>query len=580
MLHPYLFLGLLSRPWTSYCVEDGEAAVGVWLAGTKRVVVSASHIDIAQDPLQKLFGLGDLVFRGDEGAEIMRWRNLRDVNEVRKRVRDAGKSGEQVPAHDGDSSRAEKRSVFRNPTPQVWGRPRPVVLPEALKVEHWPDAGGSNQRLVKRLYMAQDGQRLGILTVSSILLVEPTDGSLLHTIAAPFCVGLALSSGDTLMAIHGDDVILCDAGAEDLNGCRPVRIQEHSGSRQVWSNVPAHPYQIAMSADGRWFATHANSSLYVGEIRKADDGSIKTSAYRSGERASVRGEPDYLDSDYMVVHPKGEWVALSNNKHSDRTTNLTLFDPRVDGWFVGKRSFPSSVLNTVNAFLHDRFAGRLRYRESFCAAGPPPDFELRFGARPTCHAIRTDAEGAHIGLLVNAGGHQFLTLLRIQPSDFRRNARRQADSKRLGTIDCGRSDSRAFALSPDARLAATAGEDAEIRIWDTTTLYQVCELTCHGESAAQDDVPMKVDGLAFHPNWRWLFSAERSGIIRRWTLTKENGKLSAVCDLAVEALPEGHWVVWEDPDGPNRCWGEPSDEAKRWLGWRVPSGEYQTFDAF
>jgi hypothetical protein len=36
--------------------------------------------------------------------------------------------------------------------------------------------------------------------------------------------------------------------------------------------------------------------------------------------------------------------------------------------------------------------------------------------------------------------------------------------------------------------------------------------------------------------------------------------------------------------GPNRCWVNPSPEAQRWLGWRLPSGgefaEYRPFDAY
>jgi hypothetical protein len=580
LLHPYLFLGFFSRPWTSYWVEDGEAAVAVLWAGTKRIVVSASHIDIAQGPLQKLFGFGDLVFRGDEGAEIMRWRNLRDVDEIRKRVRDAGKSGERFPAQYGDSNKEPKRPVFRNPRPTVWGTPQPVVLPEALESERWAGETDYKRRLVKRLYMAPDGQRLGILTASSVLFVQPADGSVQRTIAAPNCVGLALSSGDTFMAINLDDVVLCDAGAKDMNACRQVRLQENGRSHQAMSRVRAHPYQIAMSADGHWFAAHGgNSNLYVGEIRKTNDGTLETSVYRAGERATKRGEADYLDSDCMAVHPKGEWVALSDNKHWDRGTDLTLFDPRVDGWYVGNSSFPSSVLRAAFAFLQDRFEAGLRYREAFCVAGPPPDFPLN-GRRPQCHAIRTDSNGAHIALLVHAGGHQFLRLLCIQAIPSGWDSRRQAESEDLGTIDCGRSDSRAFALSPDARLAATAGEDAVIRIWDTRKLYQVCELTCSTEPSAEVHAPLKIDGLAFHPNGRWLFSAERSGLIRRWTLTEKDGEWSAVCDLAMEALPGDNWVVWQDPDGPNRCWVDPSDEAKQWLGWRVPSGKYQTFAAF
>lgn len=142
---------------------------------------------------------------------------------------------------------------------------------------------------------------------------------------------------------------------------------------------------------------------------------------------------------------------------------------------------------------------------------------------------------------------------------------------------------RAIAIFADSRLVAAAGKGGVIWIWETESRRKLCELSCHDDPVMFGDVKMSVESLAFHPNNRWLFSAGRSGLIRRWTLTKQpdgSGSLRATCDRGMEALPDGSWVVWHDPDGPNRHWIDPSDEVKRWLGWRMPSGEYRPFDAF
>jgi hypothetical protein len=48
---------------------------------------------------------------------------------------------------------------------------------------------------------------------------------------------------------------------------------------------------------------------------------------------------------------------------------------------------------------------------------------------------------------------------------------------------------------------------------------------------------------------------------------------------------EGNWVIWHDPDGPNRRWVQWSPDAWRWLGWHAPLPDgkhwmYYPMDAF
>ena len=74
--------------------------------------------------------------------------------------------------------------------------------------------------------------------------------------------------------------------------------------------------------------------------------------------------------------------------------------------------------------------------------------------------------------------------------------------------------------------------------------------------------------LAVDPHGRYLYTAGNDRLVRRWVL----GDLSRppVCDTAFEPLPDGNWVIWSDPDGPNRHWVNHSEGATRWLGWHAP----------
>lgn len=77
-----------------------------------------------------------------------------------------------------------------------------------------------------------------------------------------------------------------------------------------------------------------------------------------------------------------------------------------------------------------------------------------------------------------------------------------------------------------------------------------------------------IHALAADPKGLWPFSTGDDGLIRRWVLTP-GLHVQPHCDLAVEPLAEGNWVVWQDPDGQNRGWvpGGYSDGAKRWIGY-------------
>ena len=131
-----------------------------------------------------------------------------------------------------------------------------------------------------------------------------------------------------------------------------------------------------------------------------------------------------------------------------------------------------------------------------------------------------------------------------------------------------------IAPSRDATWLAAPGGSDGILVRNPRTGKDLHRL--HGHEGS-------VNSLAVHPNGRWLFSAGDDGIIRRWDMSRLPAK--PVCDLAMEALPDDDWVVWEDPDGPNRYWADYSPGAKRWLGWHAPVAgtdrwAHQPMDAF
>ncbi len=89
-------------------------------------------------------------------------------------------------------------------------------------------------------------------------------------------------------------------------------------------------------------------------------------------------------------------------------------------------------------------------------------------------------------------------------------------------IQAHRGWARMLAVSPDGRLLATCGNDHLVKLWDTSSLSLVRELsdhTCH------------VYNVAFHPGGRYLVSADLRGNVKQWDL--QNGREVRTFDAAV-----------------------------------------------
>lgn len=96
---------------------------------------------------------------------------------------------------------------------------------------------------------------------------------------------------------------------------------------------------------------------------------------------------------------------------------------------------------------------------------------------------------------------------------------------------------RSVALSPDGRLAAGGGDDAQIKVWDVAAGKEVATLAGHQST---------VDSLAFSPDGRRLLSGSQDHSFKIWDV--ERGALVATLvtlepDDMIVAAPDGYYAA-------------------------------------
>jgi WD40 repeat protein/serine/threonine protein kinase len=112
-----------------------------------------------------------------------------------------------------------------------------------------------------------------------------------------------------------------------------------------------------------------------------------------------------------------------------------------------------------------------------------------------------------------------------------------------------KSSVEAVAFSPDGKLAASAGHDRVIRLWDVATLKPVREFPGH------QDI---ITSLTFSPDGKRLLSASKDMTLRVWDVAKGNQlELYQATTPLQQALfaPDGQRILGAGGDNILRLWG-------------------------
>lgn len=382
------------------------------------------------------------------------------------------------------------------------------------------------------------------------------------------------------LAVARDGNWLASAGGDgsvhvwDLpNGCELGRLDGHRGG--VWA--------LAVAPDGRWLATAGED----GFVRLWDPRNAEALHKFGGHQGGVWE---------LAVAPTGRWLASAGPGESVRLwdpMNGQLLDTlnghggSVRALTVGPHGdWLASTGDDGSVRLWDPTSGRLLHtlegrRGWVGVLSVAPDGRWLAAAGGAGAVFLWDpAQGR---LLHGMNLHEGIAALAVAPNGGWIASAHRDGSVRVCEPTSGcllhvlaghRGQVHALAVARDGRWLASAGFDGTVRLWDPATGRALHRLRGHQGG---------VESLVVAPDGRWLASAGDDFTVRVWTL-RENGE-PPICKTSFEHLPEGNWVVWEDPDGPNRRWVSWSRDAWRWLGWHapLPDGEhwmYYPMDAF
>ena len=296
---------------------------------------------------------------------------------------------------------------------------------------------------------------------------------------------------------------------------------------------------LISSAHGRWFASAGR------------DGQVHFWDSNTGERLRSLAKRNEWRLEALAELSDDGWVATADNQGQVQLWDASTGEHLQD-WGDGE---PLSALAVGPSGTWLATAG-LHPRGKYCFVRMmDPATGQTLGGVPTDPEWTRALKVIDDGRLIAAAGDDGLVYL-IDLGDDPLKKPNPTVVERMSGHESGVIE---LAADPHGRWIASAGRDG-VRLWD------VRQRKCLHKLPLDDPW---TTALAVDPQGDYLFSAGNDRLVRRWIL----GDLSQppVCDFAFEPLPDGEWVAWRDPDGPNRCWENFSAGANKWLGWHAPS---------
>lgn len=366
----------------------------------------------------------------------------------------------------------------------------------------------------------------------SVRIWDRVSGRLLHALEGHECWVRALAAAPDghWLASGGDDgrVLIWDPAIG-----RVLHVLEEHGGR-----VSA----LAAAPDGQWLASGGND----GRVRIWDPASGRLLHALEGHRNSVGALVPALD---------GRWLASAGGDG-----RVLIWAPA--SWrLLGALGWLEASASALATAADGRWLasagedGRVRIWEAACGRL----LHDLSGHRGRVRALTATPDGRWLA----------------SASDDRKVRIWDPVSGRLLHALDGHGDwVRALAAAPNGRWLASAGDQGRVRLWDPASGRLLYALDGHGS-------PVRTKAAV--PDARWPASVSNDGRVRIRALPQSED--APVCKTVIEHLPESNWVVWQDPDGPNRRWVRWSRDAWRWLGWHAPLPDgkhwmYYPMDAF
>ncbi len=248
----------------------------------------------------------------------------------------------------------------------------------------------------------------------------------------------------------------------------------------------------------------------------------------------------------LAVDPHGQWLASGS---SDRTVRLWNVE---SGQCHQVLEGHTNSVSTLAVDPHGQWlaSGSFDQTVRLWDVESGQCHQVLAGHTDRVNTLAVDPQGQW---LTSAGWDQTVRLWDIQSGQCRQVLEGHTDWV------------NALAVDPQGQWLASGSSDQTVRVWDVESGQ--CRQVLEGHTG-------QVRALAVDPQGLWLASGSDDKTIRFWDIRD----LNQVCTThMIELLPEGNWVVWQDPDGPNRRWMHYSEDAWRWLGWHAPMPDSNTW---